>query len=64
MGIQAVAFGAGDEAVEGGGTLGGFIVVSEEPAFAADPHPPQVALGGVVIDVEGAMRGLDLRGVL
>jgi len=61
LGIDAMAFGAGDEAVERGGALGRFVVAGEAPVLAADPHPPQGAFGGVVVDVEEALRGVDVQ---
>jgi hypothetical protein len=61
LGVDAMSFGAGDEAVERGGALGGFVVSGEEPVLSADADPPQGAFGGVVVDVEEALRGVDAQ---
>jgi hypothetical protein len=35
--VQAVAFGGGDEAVEGGGVGGGLVVAGEQPVLPVMP---------------------------
>jgi len=44
LGVQTVTFGAGDEAVERGGSLGGDIMPCEQPVFSAQRHPLEGAL--------------------
>jgi hypothetical protein len=61
MGIKALAFAACDEAVERGGPLGGGVMPGEEPVFPSKPHPSQGAFGGVVVDVEVSLRGVDVQ---
>jgi hypothetical protein len=59
--VLAVPFSAGDEGVERGGPLGGDVMASEKPILPANPHPPQGAFGGVVVDVEVALGGVNLQ---
>ena len=63
LGIDAMAFGAGDEAIERGGPLGGEVMSGKQPVLPADPDPPQGAFGGVVVDVEEPLRGVDAQRV-
>jgi len=60
LGVDAVTFGGGDEAVERGGSLGGDVMSGEKPILSADADAPQSAFGGVVVDVEEALRGAAL----
>jgi hypothetical protein len=61
--IEAMAFGTGDKAVERGGSLGCDVMSGEEPVLCADAHPPQCAFGGVVVDVDVALRCADAQRV-
>ena len=61
LGIEAMTFGTGDEAVERGGPLGGEVMAGKQPILPSDSDPPQGAFGGVVVDVEEALRGVDLQ---
>jgi hypothetical protein len=47
LGVEAMAFGAGDKAIERSGSLGGDIMPCEQPVLSADPDPPQGAFGSV-----------------
>jgi len=56
-----MAFGAGDEGVERGGPLGSDIMSGEEPVLPPNTDPAQGAFGGIVVDVEEALRGVDVQ---
>ena len=57
LGVEVVAFGAGDQGIQRGGGGAGLVVAGEEPVFAVDGDALQGPFGGVVVDVQGQKRG-------
>lgn len=58
---DAVAFAGGEERPQPRVVLGGRVVAGEEPVLAAEGDPLEGPLAGVVVDVEKALRHVDVE---
>lgn len=57
--IKAVELGRLDQCVDDGGAFAAGVGAGEEPVLAADGERPDRAFGGVVVDLQIAMIGID-----
>ena len=56
--VQAVELGRADQAVHGGCAFTAGIRASVQPVLASEGHSPDLALGGVVVDLDAAIVGV------